>query len=122
MALYVRALRALGLFHRPCDAVVAAGLVAAVGAFSNLTHHASDVEGHWLEALIYFHDLRALHYSHHQGTAAHNCAPLDFGSDAALPAHSGPQTTALAAAAARRVANLRRPRSQRPCLEVAPSK
>ena len=32
---------------------------------------------------MYFHDLRALHYTHHQGTAAHNYALLDFGSDAA---------------------------------------
>ena len=54
---------------------------AFVGSFANWLHHAFHIEGHFVERFVYFHDLRALHYTHHQGTARHNYGFLDFSGD-----------------------------------------
>lgn len=63
------------------DVVASVGVVGFVGSYSNWMHHAIHIEGHWIERFVYFHDLRALHYTHHQGTALHNFGIIDFGTD-----------------------------------------
>jgi hypothetical protein len=78
----VAALYAFG-FLRPVDVLVALLTYAFVGSFANWLHHTFHIEGHWIERYVYFHDLRALHYTHHQGTAKHNYGFLDFSGDIA---------------------------------------
>lgn len=63
-------------------AAVGLATYAFVGSFANWLHHAFHIEGHFVERFVYFHDLRALHYTHHQGTARHNYGFLDFSGDA----------------------------------------
>jgi hypothetical protein len=60
------------------DAIVAMFIIGIIGTFNNWMHHVIHVEGHWAERFIYFHDLRALHYTHHQGDAKHNFGVIDF--------------------------------------------
>ena len=62
-------------------AVAAVLTLAAVGDFSNWLHHSFHVAGHFLENFLWFHDLRALHYTHHQGTTKVNYGFLDFAAD-----------------------------------------
>ena len=50
-------------------------IMAFVG---NWLHHAYHVEDHWLERFKWFHELRALHYIHHLGTAKHNYGVLNM--------------------------------------------
>ena len=83
MMLNVFGLWQLGLVDRWQDVAVSGAIYAAVGSWSNWLHHSFHVEGHWIERYVYFHDLRALHYTHHQGTAKHNYGFLDFGMDIA---------------------------------------
>jgi hypothetical protein len=68
---------------RPLDCLAALVYIYLISAFTNFVHHATHVEGHWIEKFVYFHDLRALHYTHHQGTALHNFGILDFSGDIA---------------------------------------
>ena len=75
------ALYAGGYLPRTHDVAVALASYAAVGSFFNWLHHALHVEGHCVERLLWFHDLRALHYTHHQGTAKHNFGFIDFAGD-----------------------------------------
>ena len=78
----VASLYALDVLDVP--GVVASVLTYAfVGDFANWLHHTFHIEGHFIERFVYFHDLRALHYTHHQGTARHNFGFLDFAGDAA---------------------------------------
>jgi hypothetical protein len=65
------------------EACVSMVIYAAVGSYANWLHHAFHLKGHWIERFVYFHDLRALHYTHHQGTAKHNYGFLDFTADIA---------------------------------------
>jgi len=68
---------------RPTDIIVSIFTYASVGSYSNWLHHTFHIEGHWIERFVYFHDLRALHYTHHQGTAKQNYGFLDFCGDVA---------------------------------------
>lgn len=84
--LYAGVASNLALLHaagltRPIDNFAALGFILVVAKFTNFIHHATHIEGHWMERFIYFHDLRALHYTHHQGTALHNFGMLDFTGD-----------------------------------------
>ena len=83
MALNVYLLWKLGMIDRWQEIVVAGATYAGVGSWSNWLHHTFHIEGHWIERYVYFHDLRALHYTHHQGTAKHNYGFMDFGMDMA---------------------------------------
>ena len=74
-------LNAVGLLPRSLDLAVALLAYAAVGTFFNWLHHTLHLEGHAVERFIYFHDLRALHFTHHQGTAKHNFGFIDFAGD-----------------------------------------
>ena len=71
------------LLTKPADVLVSVLTNAWVGSFSNWLHHTFHIEGHWIERFVYFHDLRALHYTHHQGTAKQNYGFLDFSGDLA---------------------------------------
>lgn len=68
---------------RPLDCLAAILFLYAIATFTNFIHHVCHIEGHWIEKFVYFHDLRALHYTHHQGTALHNFGILDFSGDLA---------------------------------------
>eukprot|EP00567_Pseudictyota_dubia_P006065 CAMPEP_0197452350 /NCGR_PEP_ID=MMETSP1175-20131217/31832_1 /TAXON_ID=1003142 /ORGANISM="Triceratium dubium, Strain CCMP147" /LENGTH=305 /DNA_ID=CAMNT_0042985333 /DNA_START=1 /DNA_END=918 /DNA_ORIENTATION=+ len=81
MLLNIIILWTVGAINRWHDLSVAVLSYACVGSWSNWLHHALHIEGHWFERYVYFHDLRALHYTHHQGTAKHNYGFLDFGMD-----------------------------------------
>jgi hypothetical protein len=75
---------------READVMVALLIYAFVGSFANWLHHTFHIEGHWIERFVYFHDLRALHYTHHQGTAMHNYGFLDFAGDVATHSFKAP--------------------------------
>ena len=77
----IAALHATGWLPRTCDVTAALFAYAAVGSFFNWMHHTLHLEGHCIERFVYFHDLRALHYTHHQGTAEHNFGFIDFAGD-----------------------------------------
>ncbi len=95
-------------FLTPVDALAALSFIAVVASYTNWIHHAMHIEGHCLERFVYFHDLRALHYTHHQGTALHNFGMLDFSGDLAghalfapdyaLSNRKGPNVPGIAAA------------------------
>ena len=72
------------------EACLSMTIYAAVGSYANWLHHAFHIKGHWIERFVYFHDLRALHYTHHQGTAKHNYGFLDFSGDIAAHTLSKP--------------------------------
>lgn len=54
---------------------------AFVSSFAVWLHQTFHIQGHWIERFVYFHDLRALHLVHHQGTAKHNYGFLDHSCD-----------------------------------------
>jgi hypothetical protein len=61
-------------------------MYAIVGWYGNELHHSFHVNRHWLERFLWFHDLRAMHYTHHQGTTKTNYGFLDMTFDAAVSA------------------------------------
>jgi hypothetical protein len=99
----VAMLHALGLVD-PVGVAVCVATYAFVGSFANWLHHTFHIEGHWIERYVYFHDLRALHYTHHQGTAKHNYGFLDFTGDLASGVLQQPDYALSNAAAAAPVA------------------
>ena len=67
------------LFH--CSYATIGGAVIGfviMGFIGNWLHHAYHVEDYWLERYKWFHELRALHYVHHLGTAKHNYGVLNM--------------------------------------------
>ena len=52
-----------------------------MGFIGNYLHHSFHVYNHWLSCYKWFHELRALHYVHHLGTAKHNYAVLNMSLD-----------------------------------------
>ena len=83
----------VGAISRWQDVAIGAITYACIGSFSNWLHHTFHIEGHWIERYVYFHDLRALHYTHHQGTAKHNYGFLDFAMDMAEGSMAKPDFT-----------------------------
>lgn len=70
----------LNLLSHP-DLGVCLLVYAFVSAFAIWLHQTFHIKGHWIERFLYFHDLRALHLVHHQGTAKHNYGFLDHSCD-----------------------------------------
>ena len=70
----------LNLLTHP-DLGVCLLVYAFVSAFAIWLHQTFHIKGHWIERFLYFHDLRALHLVHHQGTAKHNYGFLDHSCD-----------------------------------------
>ncbi|CAF3690130.1 unnamed protein product [Adineta steineri] len=67
------------IFHCSYSTIVCALLgFIIMGFIGNWLHHAYHVEDHWLERYKWFHELRALHYIHHLGTAKHNYGVLNM--------------------------------------------
>ena len=66
-------------FHCSYSTIGCAFIGFMIMAFiGNWLHHAYHVEDHWLERFKWFHELRALHYIHHMGTAKHNYGVLNM--------------------------------------------
>ncbi len=51
------------------------------GIIGNYLHHCYHIRGHWLECYSWFHELRALHYVHHLGSAKQNYGILNMSLD-----------------------------------------
>ncbi|CAF3514577.1 unnamed protein product [Rotaria sp. Silwood1] len=67
------------VFHCSYSTIVCAFFGFMIMAFiGNWLHHAYHVEDHWLERFKWYHELRALHYIHHLGTAKHNYGVLNM--------------------------------------------
>ena len=66
-------------FHCSYSTIGCAFFSFMIMAFiGNWLHHAYHVEDRWLERYKWFHELRALHYVHHLGTAKHNYGVLNM--------------------------------------------
>jgi hypothetical protein len=66
---------------RPVDVIISLLVYGFVSSFGIWLHQAFHIQGHWMERFLYFHDLRALHYVHHQGNTQHNFGFLDHSGD-----------------------------------------
>lgn len=66
---------------RPVDVIISLLVYGYVSSLGIWLHQAFHIEGHWMERFLYFHDLRALHYVHHQGNTQHNFGFLDHSGD-----------------------------------------
>jgi hypothetical protein len=66
---------------RPVDVIVSLLVYGFVSSFGIWLHQAFHIQGHWMERFLFFHDLRALHYVHHQGNTQHNFGFLDHSCD-----------------------------------------
>jgi hypothetical protein len=66
---------------RTADVGICLLVYAFVSSFAVWLHQTFHIQGHWIERFVYFHDLRALHLVHHQGTAKHNYGFLDHSCD-----------------------------------------
>lgn len=71
---------------RSVDVIISILVYGFVSSFGIWLHQAFHIQGHWMERFLYFHDLRALHYVHHQGNTQHNFGFLDHSGD--IVAHS----------------------------------
>lgn len=65
----------------PTDIGICLLVYGFVSSFAVWLHQTFHIQGHWIERFVYFHDLRALHLVHHQGTAKHNYGFLDHSCD-----------------------------------------
>jgi sterol desaturase/sphingolipid hydroxylase (fatty acid hydroxylase superfamily) len=81
MAIIVTALKYF-VFRLPVNVIVATiiqgFLVDFVGNYLHLSFH---VDGHWLNQLEVYKELKYLHYEHHKGDTKHNYAIFFFGLD-----------------------------------------
>lgn len=66
---------------RPVDVIISLLVYGFVSSLGIWLHQAFHIQGHWMERFLYFHDLRALHYVHHQGNTQHNFGFLDHSGD-----------------------------------------
>jgi hypothetical protein len=86
--LYVLMLANLAVLYfldslRPLDIIISLLVYGYVSSFAVWLHQVFHVQGHWMERFLYFHDLRALHYVHHQENIQHNYGFLDHSCDSA---------------------------------------
>jgi sterol desaturase/sphingolipid hydroxylase (fatty acid hydroxylase superfamily) len=76
---FIQLVAARLFFHCSYSTIGCAFFGFMIMAFiGNWLHHAYHVEDHWLERFKWFHELRALHYIHHLGTAKHNYGVLNM--------------------------------------------
>jgi len=59
-----------------------------IGVIGNYLHHAFHIENIYLTQYKWFHELRALHYIHHLGTAKQNYGILNMSLDRILGSFS----------------------------------
>jgi hypothetical protein len=75
-----------GYFIGATKVSIICGLVelVVVGLVGNSLHNSFHIKGHWLERFDWYHQIRALHYLHHQGSMKHNFSILNFRLDKLL--------------------------------------